>query len=270
MLPASTALAQSDITTWQVDTKHTGVNANETVLTPAFLSTNGNLVVRYVEKVDGQIFAQPLYLSGATSSLLPGNWADGQVHKDVVFVVTENATLYAFDADQEPTYQPNVGFTHPIWSLHLVPPGNRSGSTNPSDRHRFRFGHQATVWRYGHAGNRSQGGIIYVVSALKDTGALPAAHPYEQLLWAINLKSGQPVNGSPVVINPKFNGPFPGDNRTPCSQTTYVPNTPADNGCENDNEPAAPAGTIPFYPLKSPGCITNPCIVSRAVRRFKP
>jgi hypothetical protein len=115
-----------------------------------------------------------------------------------------------------------------------------------------------------------QGGIIYVVSALKDTGALPAAHPYEQLLWAINLKSGQPVNGSPIVINPKFNGPFPGDNRTPCSQTTYVPNTPADNGCENDNEPAAPAGTIPFYPLKSPGCITNPCIVSRAVRRFKP
>jgi hypothetical protein len=53
------------------------------------------------------------------------------------------------------------------------------------------------------------------------------------------------------VINPQFNGAFPGDNRTPCSQTSQVPNTPSSNGCENDNEPAAPAGTIPFYPLHS-------------------
>jgi large repetitive protein len=248
---ASTVLAQSDITTWQVDTKHTGVNANETVLTPSFVSTNGNLVVRYAEKVDGQIFAQPLYLSGATSGQLPGNWADGQQHKDVVFVVTENATLYAFDADQEPTYRPNTGFSNPIWSLHLVPAGNKTAvpmaqiDTDSALDIRPLFGDTATPVI------DPKGGIIYVVSALKDTGTLPASHPYEQLLWAISLKTGQPVNGSPVVINPQFNGVFGGDNRTPCSQANHVPNTPSDNGCENDNEPAAPAGTIPFYPLHS-------------------
>lgn len=248
---ASTVLAQSDITTWQVDTKHTGVNANETVLTPSFVSTNGNLVVRYAEKVDGQIFAQPLYLSGATSGQLPGNWADGQQHKDVVFVVTENATLYAFDADQEPNYRPNVGFSNPIWSLHLAPAGNKTAvpmaqiDTDSALDIRPLFGDTATPVI------DPKGGIIYVVSALKDTGTLPASHPYEQLLWAINLKTGQAVNGSPVVINPQFNGVFGGDNRTPCSQANHVPNTPSDNGCENDNEPAAPAGTIPFYPLHS-------------------
>jgi large repetitive protein len=251
LLCVSTAHAQTDITTWQVDTKHTGVNANETILTPSFVRAKGNLIPLFSEKVDGQVFAQPLYLSGATSSKLPGGWADGQTHNNVVFVVTENATLYAFDADQDPKYVKGHGTSNPIWSLHLVPAGNTTAipipkiDTNAANDIQPLFGNTATP-----VIDPTQG-IIYVVSALKDTGALPASHPYEQLLWAIDLKSGQPVNGSPVVINPQFNGAFAGDNATPCSQTSQIPNTPNSNGCENDNEPAAPAGTIPFYPLHS-------------------
>jgi hypothetical protein len=251
LLCVSTALAQTDITTWQVDTKHTGVNANETILTPSFVHTSGNLIPLFSERVDGQVFAQPLYLSGTTSSKLPGGWADGQTHNNIVFVVTENATLYAFDADQDPKYVKGHGTSNPIWMLHLVPTGNTTAvpipqiDTDSAPDIRPLFGNTATP-----AIDPTQG-IIYVVSALKDTGTLPASHPYEQLLWAIDVKSGQPVNGSPVVINPQFNGAFPGDNRTPCSQTSQVPNTPSSNGCENDNEPAAPAGTIPFYPLHS-------------------
>ena len=190
-------------------------------------------------------------LSGATSSKLPGGWADGQTHNNVVFVVTENATLYAFDADQDPKYVKGHGTSNPIWMLHLVPTGNMTAvpipqiDTNSAPDIRPLFGNTATP-----VIDPTQG-IIYVVSALKDTATLPASHPYEQLLWAIDLKSGQPVNGSPVVINPQFNGAFAGDNHTPCSQTSQIPNTPNSNGCENDNEPAAPAGTIPFYPLSS-------------------
>ncbi len=251
LLCVSTAVAQTDITTWQVDTKHTGVNANETILTPSFVHTSGNLIPLFSEKVDGQVFAQPLYLSGTTSSKLPGGWADGQTHNNVVLVVTENATLYAFDADQDPKYVKGHGTSNPIWSLHLVPTGNTTAvpipqiDTNSAPDIRPLFGDTATP-----VIDATQG-IIYVVSALKDTATLPASHPYEQLLWAIDLKSGQPVNGSPVVINPQFNGAFAGDNNTPCSQTSQIPNTPNSNGCENDNEPAPPAGTIPFYPLHS-------------------
>gem|GEM_PF-1417601 len=251
LLCVSTALAQTDITTWQVDTKHTGVNANETVLTPSFVSTPNNFVPLFSEQVDGQVFAQPLYLSGATSRLLPGPWADGQTHNDVVFVVTENATLYAFDADQDPKYMKGTGSSHPIWSLHLVPGGNTTAvpipkiDTNAANDIFPLFGDTATpVIDPTH-------GIIYVVSALKDTGTLPASHPYEQLLWAINVKSGLPVNGSPVVIAPVFNGQFPGDNNTVCTPAIQAPNAPNTTGCENDNEPAPALGTIPFYPLHS-------------------
>jgi large repetitive protein len=142
------------------------VNANESTLSPSFVRTPGNFTVRYVEKVDGQVFAQPLYLSGATSSKLPGGWADGQTHNDVVFVVTENATLYAFDADQEPNYRPNVGFSNPIWSLHLVPAGNTTAipipqiDTDSAPDIRPLFGDTATP-----VIDPIQG-IIYVVSAL--------------------------------------------------------------------------------------------------------
>ncbi len=253
LLSGWTALAQSglDIPTWQVDTKHTGVNAGETTLTPGFVSTPGNLTVLYTEKVDGQVFAQPLFLSAATTQKVPGNWADGNQHKDVVFVVTENATLYAFDGDQEPNYKANTGFSNPIWSLHLVPAGNTTAVAIP------KIDTSAANDIFPLLGVTETpvidtvNGIIYVVSSLKDTGTLPASHPYEQLLWAINVKSGQPVNGSPVVVNPQFNGVFTGDNNATCTNANYQANTPNDTGCELDQEPTAPAGTIPFYPLHS-------------------
>ena len=250
VLFTSTAIAQVDITTWQVDTKHTGVNAGETVLNPSLVHTPGNFVPLFSERVDGQVFAQPLYLTGATSRLIPGGWADGQTHNNVVFVVTENATLYAFDADGDSKYQPHTGSSNPIWMLHLVPANNttavpipKEDSNGPADITPL-FGDTATPVI------DPTNGIIYVVSALKDIGTLPASHPYEQLLWAINVKSGQPVNGSPVVIKPEFNGQFTGDSSQPCP-ANQPPDTPS-NGCEKDNEPLpARPGTIPFYPLHS-------------------
>ena len=253
LLMSRIASAQSgpDITTWQFDTKHTGVNPSETTLSPSFVSTPGNVTLLYTEKVDGQVFAQPLFLSAASSAKLPGTWADGNPHNDVVFVLTENATLYAFDGDQEPTYKANTGFSNPIWSLHLVPSGNTTAvaipklDTNAANDINPLLG--ATATPVIDAVN----GIIYVVSSLKDTGTLPAAHPYEQLLWALNVKTGKPVNGSPVTINPQFNGVFAGDNNPACTSSNYKAGVPNDAGCELDQEPAAPAGTIPFYPLHS-------------------
>ena len=251
LLCTSTVLAQGpDITTWQVDTKHTGVNASETILSPSFIRTPGNFVPLFSEQVDGQVFAQPLYLSGATSGLIPGGWQDGKTHNNVVFVVTENATLYAFDADGDSSYQPHTGSSHPIWKFHLVPTGNTTAVPIPKeDVHAADditplFGNTATPVI------DPKQGIIYVVSALKDTGTLPATHPYEQLLWAINLKSGQPVGNSPVTINPEFNGQFAGDTSAPCP-ANQPPDT-QNQGCEMDNEPLpATPGRIPFYPLHS-------------------
>src|ERR1017187_90740 len=78
-----------NILTQHNDNFRTGANLSESVLTVSNVNTNqfGKLFTR---AVDGQIYAQPLYVSGLMIS--------GNLH-NVVFVATEHNSIYAFDAD---------------------------------------------------------------------------------------------------------------------------------------------------------------------------
>jgi hypothetical protein len=76
------------ITTHHVDVGRTGWNAKETVLTPASVKTGGFGLLATVS-LDEQVDAQPLYVSGQKIA--------GGVH-NVVYVATNNNTLYAIDA----------------------------------------------------------------------------------------------------------------------------------------------------------------------------
>ena len=80
------------VPTWQYDNTHTGANIDETALTLTNVNVNsfGKL---FSLKVDGTLYAQPVYVPGLTMS-------DGQVH-NVLFVATENDSVYAFDADSK-------------------------------------------------------------------------------------------------------------------------------------------------------------------------
>src|ERR1700736_3561886 len=82
--------AQSSVLTWHNDNARTGQNLQETTLTPANVksSTFGKL---FVMNVDGKVDAQPLYVPSVT---IPGQG----VH-NVLYVVTEHDSAYAFDAD---------------------------------------------------------------------------------------------------------------------------------------------------------------------------
>ena len=79
----------SDVTTFHNDTARTGADLAETTLTPADVKAGTFGLLRSLP-VDGQVYAQPLYLKGLTVA--------GATH-NVVFVATENDDVYAFDSD---------------------------------------------------------------------------------------------------------------------------------------------------------------------------
>src|ERR1700722_20374686 len=89
ILCVAPAFGQVNVLTWHNDNAHTGQNLQETILTPTNVGpkTFGKL---FSYPVDGVLFAQPLYVSGVT--------VNGATH-NVVYVATENDSVYAFDAD---------------------------------------------------------------------------------------------------------------------------------------------------------------------------
>jgi hypothetical protein len=90
---ASTAAAQTAVTTYHYDNYRTGWNSSETVLTPANVNSSSFGLLLSV-KLDDQVDAQPLLVPGV--NITAGN---NQGTHDVVYVVTGNDTVYAIDAN---------------------------------------------------------------------------------------------------------------------------------------------------------------------------
>jgi len=90
LLCAATLYAQPSVLTWHNDNARTGQNLEETILTQANVnsSTFGKL---FSIVVDGKVDGQPLYVPGLT---IPGKG----LH-NVLYIATENDSVYAVDAD---------------------------------------------------------------------------------------------------------------------------------------------------------------------------
>jgi hypothetical protein len=108
-------VAPSAVLTYHNDDARDGAYLEEVTLTPSNVNpTQFGKVATY--PVDGQIYAQPLYMPQLT--------IDGGTH-DVVFVATQNNSLYAFDADA------TTGNGTTFWKVNFGTPANAYDAGGP-------------------------------------------------------------------------------------------------------------------------------------------
>ena len=164
------------VITYKNDTARTGQNLGETLLTLANVNSAGFGLLRKLP-TDGKVDAQPLYVGGLT--------VQGAAH-DVLFVATENDTVYAFDA--------NSGAV--LWKASLLASGETPSDPRGCNQVTPMIGITATPVIDPAAGAH---GTMYVVAMSKD-----AASNYFQRLHALDLATGAELLGGPVAISATF------------------------------------------------------------------
>lgn len=185
VLGIATAYAQNDVLTQHNDVSRSGLNSNETFLTPQNV-TAGTFGKLFTQNVDGIIVGQPLYASNVLMN-------DGNVH-NVVFVATQHNTVFAFDGDNN---QGNNAA--PLWAVSL----NGAGTSDPIADYGCTGTHFTEIGVTGTPVIDSAKTTLYVVAKTVTAGQRAFS------LHALNISTGAELLGGPVVINgtaPSSNG----------------------------------------------------------------
>ena len=161
--------------------------STETVLTTSNVNVSefGKLFER---TVDDEIYAQPLYVEGVN---IPGVGV-----RNVVYVATNNDSVYAFDADDPTAASPlwRVNFTNPaagIVPVSRTDVGQACGTyVDFAGQYRDRR----------HARDRLPSQTMYFVARTKENGT------FVQRLHAIDIRDGSERTGSPIVIQASVSG----------------------------------------------------------------
>jgi len=172
--PATSSAA--DVTTFKNDSARTGQYLSETALTTANVKSSSFGLLHNIQ-VDGKVDAQPLYLSQLNIG--------GTAH-NVVFAATENASVYAFDADSGTT----------LWKVSLLGSGDKPSGNHSCGQVDPVIGVTATPVIDRAAGAN---GTLYVVAMSID----PASN-YHQRLHALDVTTGAELSGGPTEISASF------------------------------------------------------------------
>jgi hypothetical protein len=166
------------------DLASTGQNLSETALTPANVNASsfGKL---FSTSVDGQVYAQPLYVPGLTIG--------GSAH-NVLFVATEHDSVYALDADSGAV----------LWQKDFLQAGERTLTTSD-------VGTNDITPQIGITGTPvidSAGGTLYVVTkaTTAPAGTNASTANTVQRLHALDITTGNEKLGGPVVVSASVNG----------------------------------------------------------------
>jgi hypothetical protein len=176
--PQTGATGLVNVTTYHNDNSRTGQNLHETILTQALVQQNtfGKL---FSQPVDGQIYAQPLVLGNLKIT--------GEGIHTVVFVATENDSVYAFDGNSNTGKNAN-----PLWHVSFINPSLGITTVPSSD-----LGSNAISPQIGITGTPvidPTNGTLYVVAATLENGV------YFQRLHALDVTTGAEKFGGPVAI----------------------------------------------------------------------
>ena len=200
-----------DCLTQHYDAARSGWNNNETALTPATVG-GGKFSLAFSQDVDGQIYAQPLYVGGLD---LPSFGV-----RNVVFVATEAGSVYAFDADVPDPVTP--GTPGPYWHTSLVPAGERPFNTK-TDLHNTCVDLMPEVCITSTPVIDRAAGIMYVTAktiatrggvahyrlhALQLTDGTPRQPPVE--ITGSVAGNGATSKGGRISFDPKFQHNRPG------------------------------------------------------------
>jgi len=175
------------VLTYQYNVQRTGANLYETALTPANVNTIlfGKI---FACPVDSFIYGQPLFVPKLSIA--------GGTH-NVVFVATENNSIYAFDADGKTCT--------PLWHRFIDTPvpctTNSPVPANDCDRvfHTPGVGITSTMFIDPTQGTH---GVIYAEARTAPGGTAPFFHGLHKL----DLTTGKEMSDSPVKIKATIPG----------------------------------------------------------------
>jgi hypothetical protein len=179
--PSPSASSNVDVTTYHYDNLRSGQNVNETTLTTANVSeAKFGLLGSFA--VDGKVDAQPLYLSNVAIPNL-GN-------KNVLYVVTEHDSVFAFDADSV-----NGSTTAFLWMKSLLQASETSSDDRNCNQVTPEIGITSTP-----VIDRTRNAIYIIAVSKTSTGT------YVHRIHALNLTTGNELFGGPIVITATYPG----------------------------------------------------------------
>jgi hypothetical protein len=177
-LVVPSAQGQVSVLTWHNDNARTGQNLSETILTPTNVKS-ATFGKKCSFGVDGQVYAQPLYVPSLSIA--------GGTH-NVAFVATEHDSVYAFDAD--------CLSASPLWTKSFL----GTGITTVPCTKKGQPGCDTTILapQRGITGTPvidATSKTLYVVAQTVESGV------YRIKLHALNIATGAENAGSPVIIS---------------------------------------------------------------------